>query len=142
MARHLFGFVVVVVVVCFVLFFGYSFLFCFVWFWFWFFEIGFLCVALAVLELSVDQAGLELRNLPTSASQLLGLKACATTARLRHLFDSWLALSHLVDFPPLLFLSPSSSLSLLFCLCSVWILPGASHGFLPHIDNKTSPKNN
>jgi hypothetical protein len=30
---------------------------------------------------SVDQAGLELRNLPASASQALGLKACATTAR-------------------------------------------------------------
>jgi hypothetical protein len=29
---------------------------------------------------SVDQAGLELRNLPASASQVLGLKACATTA--------------------------------------------------------------
>jgi hypothetical protein len=27
----------------------------------------------------VDQAGLELRNLPASASQVLGLKACATT---------------------------------------------------------------
>jgi hypothetical protein len=27
----------------------------------------------------VDQAGLELRNLPASASQILGLKACATT---------------------------------------------------------------
>jgi hypothetical protein len=31
---------------------------------------------------SVDQAGLELRNPPASASQALGLKACATTARL------------------------------------------------------------
>jgi hypothetical protein len=31
---------------------------------------------------SVDQAGLELRNLPASASQVLGLKACATTALL------------------------------------------------------------
>jgi hypothetical protein len=31
---------------------------------------------------SVDQAGLELRNLPASASQLLGLKACAIAARL------------------------------------------------------------
>jgi hypothetical protein len=31
---------------------------------------------------SVDQAGLELRNLPASASQVLGLKACATTTRL------------------------------------------------------------
>jgi hypothetical protein len=30
---------------------------------------------------SVDQAGLELRNLPASASQVLGLKACATTAQ-------------------------------------------------------------
>jgi hypothetical protein len=29
---------------------------------------------------SVDQAGLELRNPPTSASQVLGLKVCATTA--------------------------------------------------------------
>ena len=29
---------------------------------------------------SVDQAGLELRNLTVSASQVLGLKACATTA--------------------------------------------------------------
>jgi hypothetical protein len=30
----------------------------------------------------VDQAGLELRNPPASASQVLGLKACATTAQL------------------------------------------------------------
>jgi hypothetical protein len=30
---------------------------------------------------SVDQAGLELRNSPVSASQVLGLKACATTTR-------------------------------------------------------------
>ena len=30
----------------------------------------------------VDQAGLELRNLPASASQVLGLKACATIAQL------------------------------------------------------------
>jgi hypothetical protein len=28
---------------------------------------------------SVDHAGLEFRNLPASASQVLGLKACATT---------------------------------------------------------------
>jgi hypothetical protein len=34
---------------------------------------------------SVDQVGLGLRNLPASASQVLGLKACATTARL-HIF--------------------------------------------------------
>jgi hypothetical protein len=31
---------------------------------------------------SVDQAGLELRNPPASASQVLGLKVCATTTRL------------------------------------------------------------
>jgi hypothetical protein len=31
---------------------------------------------------SVDQAGLELRELPASASRVLGLKACATTAGL------------------------------------------------------------
>jgi hypothetical protein len=31
---------------------------------------------------SVDQAGLELRNPPASASQVLGLKTCTTTARL------------------------------------------------------------
>ena len=47
-----------------------------------FFETGFLCVALAVLELTVDQAGLKLRNPPAFASRVLGLKPCATTARL------------------------------------------------------------
>lgn len=36
----------------------------------------FLCVALAVLESSVEQAILDL---PTSTSQVLGSKACATT---------------------------------------------------------------
>jgi hypothetical protein len=30
---------------------------------------------------SVDQVDLEFRNLPASASQVLGLKACVTTAR-------------------------------------------------------------
>jgi hypothetical protein len=34
----------------------------------------------------VDQAGLRLGNLPASASQVLGLKACATTAWLDWLF--------------------------------------------------------
>ena len=32
---------------------------------------------------SVDHAGLEIRNLLASASQVLGLKACATTAQLK-----------------------------------------------------------
>jgi hypothetical protein len=35
---------------------------------------GLLCVALAVLKLSVDQAGLQLRDLPASAS--LGDQRC------------------------------------------------------------------
>jgi hypothetical protein len=35
----------------------------------------------------VDQAGLELRNPPASASQVLGLKACATTAWLGFRFN-------------------------------------------------------
>jgi hypothetical protein len=35
---------------------------------------------------SVDQAGLELRNLPASASQVLGLEGCATTAQLNLYF--------------------------------------------------------
>jgi hypothetical protein len=32
---------------------------------------------------SIDQAGLELRNLSASASQVLGLKASTTTAQLK-----------------------------------------------------------
>ena len=56
--------------------------------------LGFFCFVLFVLVFrdrlfpcspgthSVDQAGFELRNPPASASQVLELKACATTARL------------------------------------------------------------
>jgi hypothetical protein len=47
----------------------------FVHFVFLFFKTRFLCVALAILELSVDQAGLELKDPPASASGALGLKA-------------------------------------------------------------------
>jgi hypothetical protein len=35
---------------------------------------------------SVDQAGLELRNPPASASQVLGLKACATTPSFNNVY--------------------------------------------------------
>jgi len=42
------------------------------------FETGFLCVALAV----PNQVGFELRDLPVSSSQVLGLKPCATTVGL------------------------------------------------------------
>ena len=58
-----------------------KFLFCFL---FVCFETGLPCVTvLAVLELAlVDQAQTH-RDSPTSASQVLGLKAYATTAQLR-----------------------------------------------------------
>jgi hypothetical protein len=74
-------------------------------FFVFFSETGFLCrnIALAVLELTLDQAGLELRNLPASASKVLGLKAYATTAQplnrfLRRL-ERWLGEEeHLLPF--------------------------------------------
>jgi hypothetical protein len=50
------------------------------------FKTGFLCVALAVLELlavlepTIDQAIFEFSNLPASAYLMLGLKVYATTA--------------------------------------------------------------
>jgi hypothetical protein len=70
------------------LFFIYLFIFIFC---FWFFETGFLCIALAVLELTfVDQAGLELRNPPASASRMLGLKACAATPSMNVFIYIWL----------------------------------------------------
>jgi hypothetical protein len=47
----------------------------------------FLCVILATPELSVDQAGLKLRDLPVSASQVLGLNVCTTTAWPTQLFE-------------------------------------------------------
>jgi hypothetical protein len=48
----------------------------------------------------VDQAGLELRNPPASASQVLGLQACATTAQLCKLIFTFLleAVLHLIAF--------------------------------------------
>ena len=63
-------------------------------FFFWFLKTGFLwffclfvCFGVRVSLYSpgcpgthfVDQAGLELRNLPAFATQVLGLKACVTT---------------------------------------------------------------
>jgi hypothetical protein len=49
---------------------------------------------------SVDQAGLELRNLPASVSQVLGLKACATTAQI-FFFLIYLIFFYSPDFIPL-----------------------------------------
>jgi hypothetical protein len=52
-------------------------LFCFLFFW----DRVSLCSPGCPGTHSVDQAGLELRNPPASASRVLGLKACATTTR-------------------------------------------------------------
>jgi hypothetical protein len=58
------------------------FLFCFLFFFVFFRDRVSLCSpGCCPGTHSVDQAGLELRNPPASASQVLGLKACATTAR-------------------------------------------------------------
>jgi hypothetical protein len=56
-------------------------LFIYLFIYFWFFETGFLCSPGCPGAHFVDQAGLKLKNLPASASQVLGLMACATTAR-------------------------------------------------------------
>jgi hypothetical protein len=57
-------------------------LFCFVLFLFFFYDRVSLYSPGCPGTHSVDQPGLELRNLPACASQVLGLKACATTAQL------------------------------------------------------------
>jgi hypothetical protein len=56
--------------------------FCFVLFVFVFRDRVSLCSPGCPRIHSVDQAGLELRNPPASASQVLGLKVCAATAQL------------------------------------------------------------
>jgi hypothetical protein len=53
----------------------------------------------------VDQAGLELRNLPASASRVLGLKACATTPSIEQFFKKGLllfSLKYLISIDKLL----------------------------------------
>jgi hypothetical protein len=59
-------------------FFLFLFLFACLFVLVWFFETGFLCSPGCPGTHFVDQAGLELRNQPASASQVLGLKACTT----------------------------------------------------------------
>jgi len=63
-------------------FFFFLFSFFFSFFFFFFFFFFFLCVALAILELTLYRlvSNSEI-NPPASASRVLGLKACATTAR-------------------------------------------------------------
>ena len=51
--------------------------------WFWFFPYKVSQCSLGCLGThSIDQAGLELEDVPVSASGVLGLKACATTSQL------------------------------------------------------------
>jgi len=73
-------------------------------FFFMFFETGFLCVALAVLELTVHHAGLKLTEirLPLPCLPSMGLKACATTAQPglhSHLSVKTRGQQHQVSFP-------------------------------------------
>jgi hypothetical protein len=52
----------------------------------------------------VDQAGLELRNPPASASRVLGLKACATTTQLHpYILDGILVFHYIAKFSWLIF---------------------------------------
>jgi hypothetical protein len=80
---------------------------------------------------SVDQAGLELRNLPASASRVLGLKACATTLDSCFVFWDWVSLcipgcsgTHFVDQDGLelrnLPASASQVLGLKACATTAW----------------------
>jgi hypothetical protein len=48
----------------------------------------------------VDQTGLELRNPPASASQVLALKACATTAQQKYSNSKELDLFFDISLPP------------------------------------------
>jgi hypothetical protein len=57
---------------------GFLSFFLFFFFFFFFGDRVSLCSPGSTGIHSIDQAGLELRNLPASASQVLGLKACAT----------------------------------------------------------------
>jgi hypothetical protein len=82
---------------CFVLFWFGLFWFGLVWFglvwfglvWFFFWDRVSLCSSGCPRTHSVDQAGLELRNLPASASRVLGLKVCTTSARLYFVLRSF-----------------------------------------------------
>ena len=77
-----FLFCIVVVVVVVVVLFIYLFLV---------FETGFLCITLAPGTNFVDQAGLELRNPPDSASRVLGLKVICSfkLSKCVHVFFSF-----------------------------------------------------
>ena len=63
-------------------------LFCFVFCFFFFSDRVSLCNPRCPGTHSVDQAGIELRNVTASATQVLGLKACATTPGWKVIFVS------------------------------------------------------
>jgi hypothetical protein len=65
---------------------------------FCFWRQGFLCSPGCPGTHSVDQAGLELRNPPASASQVLGLKVYATTAWLLLIFATTIDILDFVSF--------------------------------------------
>jgi hypothetical protein len=62
---------------------------------------------------SVDQTGLELRNLPASASRVLGLKMCATIA--------WLCNTFKVLYKIFMFTLCVWVFCLHVCLCTVYL---------------------
>jgi hypothetical protein len=79
---------------------------------------------------SVDQAGLKLRNSPVSASQVLGLKACTTTAwlfiiiikircRLYKRYRSYNSVWEIIRKKALYSFAKFSSATLLFLRCFV-----------------------
>jgi len=94
---------------------------------------------------SVDQAGLELKNPPASASQVLGLKTCTTTAQRAVFFLCTGPLWLIQFFPVFLRGSLSSkgrdwtesssldSLCLMFGCGSLHLLPSAAPTSYPHI---------
>jgi hypothetical protein len=83
--------------------FSLLFLFACLLFLFLFFETGFLCSPGCPEIHFVDQADLELRNPPASASKVLGLKACATTAQLPFSLLKGSKVSHYFKKSPLCF---------------------------------------
>jgi hypothetical protein len=62
----------------------------------------------------VDQAGLELRNLPDSASRVLGLKACATTPSSKFDFET-MGLQHLLFYVTCLLYAWKPKENYMFC---------------------------
>jgi hypothetical protein len=63
----------------------YLFIYLFFFLVFWFFRDRVSLYSLGYPEIHfVDQDGLELRNLPASASRVLGLKVCTTTPGAAH----------------------------------------------------------